>query len=72
MNSATGGKVPSSSSEALTKREELVGQGNGGGVWMPPRGGMKRGFLGEVCRMVTGKGGVGEEVLGALRGVEVG
>lgn len=49
------------------------GEGEGErGVWRGVRGGMKRGVVGRVVRMVVEKGGVGEEVLGGLEGVDVG
>jgi exosome complex component RRP42 len=39
-------------------------------VWSPPRGGIKRGLVARVIKMVLKKGGVGEEVLEGLAGVE--
>lgn len=49
------------------------GEGEGErGVWRGVRGGMKRGVVGRVVRMVVEKGGLGEEVLGGLEGVDVG
>jgi len=39
-------------------------------VWTPPRGGIKRGLIARVVKAVIGKGGVGEEVLEGLAGVE--
>ncbi|KAF2632099.1 hypothetical protein BU25DRAFT_383716 [Macroventuria anomochaeta] len=68
MNSATGGTAPDSSAQALTMREMLATSG----VWTPPRGGMKRGLVSQVTKMVVEKGGVAEEVIGALAGIEVG
>jgi exosome complex component RRP42 len=68
MNSATGGTVPTSSADALTQRELLANSG----VWTPPRGGIKRGLVSQVVKMVVGSGGVGEEVINALQSVEVG
>lgn len=68
MNSATGGSVPESSAQALTMRELLATSG----VWTPPRGGMKRGLVSRVSKMVVERGGVAEEVIGALAGIEVG
>lgn len=55
----------------------LAGAGGGGGngnnsVWRPRRGGVKRGVISKMVRMVLGKGGVGDEVLEGLEGVEVG
>jgi exosome complex component RRP42 len=68
MNSSTGGTVPTSSADALTQRELLANSG----VWTPPRGGMKRGLISQVVKMVVEKGGVAEEVLSALQAIEVG
>jgi exosome complex component RRP42 len=68
MNSATGGTVPTSSADALTQRELLANSG----VWTPPRGGMKRGLISHVTKMVVESGGVAEEVIGALAAIEVG
>jgi exosome complex component RRP42 len=68
MNSATGGTVPTSTADALTQRELLANSG----VWTPPRGGMKRGLISRVTKMVVEEGGVAEEVINALQGIEVG
>jgi exosome complex component RRP42 len=68
MNSATGGTVPTSSADALTQRELLANSG----VWTPPRGGMKRSLISHVTKMVVEKGGIAEEVIGALAAIEVG
>ena len=68
MNSATGGTVPANSAQALTMREMLATTG----VWTPPRGGMKRTLVSQVTKMVVEKGGVAEDVIGALAGIEVG
>jgi exosome complex component RRP42 len=68
MNSATGGTVPTSSADALTQRELLANSG----VWTPPRGGMKRGLISQVTKMVVERGGVAEEVIAALAAIEVG
>ncbi|ORY15582.1 hypothetical protein BCR34DRAFT_642350 [Clohesyomyces aquaticus] len=68
MNSATGGTAPASSADALTQRELLASSG----VWTPPRGGMKRALLGQVSKMVSEDGGIGEEVITALESIELG
>lgn len=68
MNSATGGTVPTSSADALTQRELLANSG----VWTPPRGGMKRGLISRVTKMIVEEGGIGEEVVNALQSIEVG
>ncbi|KAJ5495992.1 hypothetical protein N7539_001108 [Penicillium diatomitis] len=41
------------------------------GVWRPRRGGAKRSVISEMVKTVLKKGGVGEEVLEGLEGVEV-
>ncbi|CAG8042199.1 unnamed protein product [Penicillium salamii] len=41
------------------------------GVWRPRRGGIKRSVVARMIKTVLGKGGVGEEVLEGLEGVEV-
>ncbi|KAJ5776158.1 uncharacterized protein N7511_001169 [Penicillium nucicola] len=40
-------------------------------VWRPRRGGVKRSVIARMVKTVLGKGGVGEEVLEGLEGVEV-
>jgi exosome complex component RRP42 len=50
----------------LAAREKDEGRG----VWRAPRGGVRRGVVAEAVKMVVAKGGVGEEVLGGLEGVE--
>ncbi|EAW14162.1 exosome non-catalytic core subunit RRP42 [Aspergillus clavatus NRRL 1] len=42
------------------------------GVWRPRRGGVKRGTVARMVKMVLEKGGVGEDVLEGLEGVSVG
>ncbi|EEH35223.1 hypothetical protein PAAG_06270 [Paracoccidioides lutzii Pb01] len=42
------------------------------GVWRPRRGGVKRSVVSRIVSMVLKKGGVGEEVMEGLEGVEVG
>ncbi|GES57197.1 exoribonuclease family protein [Aspergillus terreus] len=42
------------------------------GVWKPRRGGVKRSTVAKMVKLVLRKGGVGEEVLEGLEGVEVG
>ncbi|KAJ6188716.1 hypothetical protein N7519_003624 [Penicillium mononematosum] len=51
--------------------EESGGQEEVEGVWRPRRGGVKRGVIARMVKTVLGKGGVGEEVLEGLEGVEV-
>ncbi|KAI9776196.1 MAG: hypothetical protein M1839_000517 [Geoglossum umbratile] len=42
------------------------------GIWTPPKGGAKRRIVGRIVEMVVEYGGVGEEVLEGLEGVDVG
>ncbi|KAI9869349.1 MAG: hypothetical protein M1813_000138 [Trichoglossum hirsutum] len=42
------------------------------GVWTPPKGGAKRRLIGRIVQMVIEHGGVGDEVLEGLEGVDVG
>lgn len=51
--------------------EETGGQEEVEGVWRPRRGGVKRSVIARMVKTVLGKGGVGEEVLEGLEGVEV-
>lgn len=64
LNTATGG-----STEAVkenVKEEEMQG------VWRARRGGAKRAVAREMVRTCLEKGGVAEEVLDGLDGVELG
>lgn len=54
------------SSTAMGSGEEVPG------VWRPRRGGVKRSLISRMVKMVLEKGGVGEEVMEGLEGVEVG
>ncbi|KAJ6126906.1 hypothetical protein N7523_002518 [Penicillium sp. IBT 18751x] len=59
-----------------TPAEEIVltqatGEEEVSGVWRPRRGGVKRSVVANMVRTVLKKGGVGEEVLEGLEGVEV-
>lgn len=66
VNSATGAAATASAGEVLAAREKDEGRG----VWRAPRGGVRRGVVAEAVKMIVAKGGVGEEVLGGLEGVE--
>ena len=78
VNSATGGKVGSEEGEGEMERGVVGGGGGGrrggggGGLGGRGRGERKRGVVGRMVKMVVEKGGVGEEVLGGLEGVDVG
>lgn len=50
--------------------QEVLAEMEKANVWSPPRGGMKRGLLSKIMKMVVERGGVGEEVLEGLAGVE--
>lgn len=65
LNTTAGGSGITAS-EALALREKDQGQT----VWRPPRGGVKRGVMAKMIKMAVEEGGVGEEVLGGLAGVE--
>lgn len=41
------------------------------GVWKPRRGGVSRSVISKIIKMVLAKGGVGDEVMEGLEGVEV-
>ena len=47
-------------------------EGDVPGVWRPRRGGVKRNVIAKMVKTVLKEGGVGEEVLEGLEGVEVG
>lgn len=64
-NSAGNASVSQAEALALRERDEGVS------VWRPPRGGVGRAMVGSMVRMAVEKGGVGEEVLSGLEGVEV-
>ncbi|KXT03981.1 hypothetical protein AC578_9328 [Pseudocercospora eumusae] len=40
-------------------------------VWQPPRGGLSRALMSRVIKAVVEKGGVGQEVMDGLQGVEI-
>ncbi|KAL5003533.1 ribosomal protein S5 domain 2-type protein [Aspergillus recurvatus] len=69
-NVATVGSTVTAEESAIinpsTGEEEMPG------VWRPRRGGVKRATIAKMVKMVLEKGGVGEEVLEGLEGVEVG
>lgn len=49
---------------------QTADQGETPGVWKPRRGGVKRTTIARIVKMVIKKGGVGEEVLEGLEGVD--
>ncbi|KZF20031.1 hypothetical protein L228DRAFT_270789 [Xylona heveae TC161] len=66
LNTATGGTAPVSAADAIAAREQILGA-----VWTPPRGGVKRGLLSRMIDLVLRRGGVADEVLDGLGGVDV-
>lgn len=67
LNSATGGAAATGQSAA-----QIEGEGNTEGVWQAPRGGAKRKMVSAMVRKVLEVGGVVDEVLDGLEGVEIG
>jgi exosome complex component RRP42 len=65
LNTTVGG-TSLSEAEAMALREKDQGQT----VWRPPRGGVRRAVISRMIKMVTETGGVGQEVLDGLAGVE--
>ncbi|PWY72089.1 exoribonuclease family protein [Aspergillus eucalypticola CBS 122712] len=68
-NVATLGSTAAAEEAAMTDPstgEEVAG------VWRPRRGGVKRRTIAKMLKLVLQKGGVGEEVLEGLEGVQVG
>lgn len=68
LNTATGGVEPATNEKASSQRETMIE----GGVWLPPRGGAKREQIAAMIQKVLDHGGVAEEVLAGLDGVELG
>ena len=68
LNTATGGTAPSTTEQASSQRETMEEEG----VWQPPRGGAKRKLIAAMIQKVLEQGGVAEEVLDGLDGVELG
>lgn len=67
LNNVATGDRPLPPDEAFAAREGTEEKG----VWNPPRGGMKRGILAAIIKAVVEKGGVGEDVMDGLLGVEL-
>lgn len=66
LNTATGGTAPTTE-QAASQRETSQEEG----VWQPPRGGAKRKLIDAMIQKVLERGGVAEEVLDGLDGVEL-
>lgn len=65
--------VPNSENASMlgATPSDNAGQEEVSGVWRPRRGGIKRTVIARMIKTLLGKGGVGEEVLEGLEGVEV-
>lgn len=65
--------VPNSENASMlgATPSDNAGQEEVSGVWRPLRGGIKRTVIARMIKTLLGKGGVGEEVLEGLEGVEV-
>lgn len=59
------------STEDIAVLNPATGEEEVPGVWRPRRGGIKRSVIAYMIKTVLKKGGVGEEVLEGLEGVEV-
>ncbi|KAH8601007.1 exoribonuclease family protein [Bisporella sp. PMI_857] len=68
LNTATGGTAATTTEKASSQREAMVEEG----VWQPPRGGAKRKLIAAMISKVLEQGGVAEEVMDGLDGVELG
>lgn len=66
LNTATGGSADAVASDGVKGEEEMEG------VWRARRGGAKRAVVKAIIARVLEKGGVAEEVLDGLDGVELG
>lgn len=56
---------------AAPSEDAAAGQAEVAGVWRPRRGGVRRSVIAGMIKTVLKKGGVGEEVLEGLEGVDV-
>ncbi|CAK1355897.1 unnamed protein product [Cercospora beticola] len=65
-SSVGGGETTLSAAEMLKMREKDAGAT----VWRPPRGGVSRGLMNAMIKAVVKRGGLAEEVLEGLAGVE--
>lgn len=68
LNTATGGSGAMSALQATVQRETQHTEG----VWQAPRGGASRKMIAAMIQRVFDVGGVAEEVLDGLDGVELG
>lgn len=65
LNNTTGSGI--SAAETLVQREKDLERK----VWQPPRGGISRGLMSRMIKAVVETGGVGEEVMEGLMGVDI-
>ncbi|OQO12159.1 hypothetical protein B0A48_02799 [Cryoendolithus antarcticus] len=68
LGSAGGAVATATNAEVLLARE----RDEIGSVWRPPRGGVGRKVIARMVKMVVESGGVADEVMGGLEGVEIG
>lgn len=69
LNSATGGSAAAAAGQSAAQME---GEARTEGVWQAPRGGAARKMIAAMVAKVLEGGGVVDEVLDGLEGVEVG
>lgn len=63
-NTTANAEIPSTTAFAGTDEEVP-------GVWKPRRGGVSRSVISKIVKLVLARGGVGDEVMEGLEGVEV-
>lgn len=64
--SASAGAMATAASKGTKGNMDIVQRGEEEGVWIPPRGGMKRGVVGRVLNLCVRENGVASEVLEGL------
>lgn len=67
---ASVGQIPSTPVSAGKAQQVAAGRTDTEGVWVPPKGGVKRGVIKKMMEMVIREGGVADEVLDGLEGVK--
>ena len=70
MNVGTG-SAPASKDQQKQQQHQVAGQESVEGVWNPPLGGTKFAVIDGIIQAVLEKGGVADEVLDGLEGVEL-
>lgn len=71
-NSENAVSIGISTGDEDTGEQKAGGDSSTQGVWKPRQGGVKRGLISKIVKMVLQRGGVGDEVMEGLEGVEVG